>query len=198
MSSRYLPCRRAFLLVSLICLLPCLVSADEYISFAQKPLNVRKVPSSESPKIAKLAKYQRVVETKREGAWSKIKYNGKTGWVLNFYLVMEARVNTPKMEEEKKQRKKKKQYSKEETKDCPSRLERTAKTMMDIRYNYASWYIDPAVWRGFTLGDKEDLIEWLSYCRWVVKGNRWVEIKDGHSYETLGTITVESGPKIYK
>ena len=101
-------------------------------------------------------------------------------------------------EEEKEQRKKKKQYSKEETKDCPSRLARTAKIMMDIRYNYASWYIDPTVWRGFTLGEKEDLIEWLSYCRRVVKGNGWVEIKDGHSEKTLGTITAESGPKIYK
>ena len=70
--------------------------------------------------------------------------------------------------------------------------------MMDIRYNYASWHIDPAVWRGFTLGEKENLIEWLSYCRRVATGYGWVEIKDGHSEKTLGTITVESGPKIYK
>ena len=111
---------------------------------------------------------------------------------------MKAKVHTPKVEEEKEQRKKKKQYSEEETKDCPSRLARTARIMMDIRYNYASWYIDPAVWRGFTLDEKEDLIEWLSYCRRVVKGNGWVEIKDGHSEKTLGTITAESGPKIYQ
>ncbi len=80
---------------------------------------------------------------------------------------------------------------------CKRKFEVTKKLMIDVRYNYAEWHIDPAVWVGFNYENKEDIIAGLSRCREVVAGSGRIIIKDGYSGEILGKMGV-AGPKIYK
>ena len=81
-------------------------------------------------------------------------------------------------------------------KECIDRLKNTEKLMMNVKYEYMEWYIDPAVWTGFTLQQKENLINSLSCCRKIVYGYSLVEIKNGYTGRKLATIGI-AGPKIY-
>ena len=80
---------------------------------------------------------------------------------------------------------------------CLEKLQKTASLMMEVRHNYQEWYINPIVWVGFSLSEKENMIKGLSQCRKVVVGYGLVVIKDGYSGKKLGVMGV-MGPKIYR
>lgn len=107
---------------------------------------------------------------------------------------------TPKIIDKKPEAKKKPQTKEtsELKQTCKNKLEQTRRIMIDVRNNYQKWLIDPVVWSGMTLPEKESILTGLSDCRKVVTGYTLIYIIDGHSGHELGEAGDLFGPKIHR